>query len=118
VAFSSLRIAFAEPRDPRSQAGEPDAETTPTHSKPESRGETAMTITMTRIALALCMFSLAALPASDCVKDCQRRHQDKVKICDDLFNSTGSAYYHNTQWHRDCLDQAKTEFDNCISTCK
>ncbi len=75
-------------------------------------------MTITKIALTLCMSCLAALPASDCVKDCQRRHQDKVKICDDLFNSPGSAYYHNTQWHRDCLDQAKTEFDNCLSTCK
>jgi hypothetical protein len=71
-----------------------------------------------RIVLIAWMFCWAALPASDCTKECQRRYKDKITICDDLFNSSGSAHYHNTQWHKECLDQAKTEFDNCLSTCK
>lgn len=73
---------------------------------------------MNRILLlsALCWFGLLAAP--DCVKECQQRHRDKVKLCDDLFNSPGSAHYHDTRWHKDCLEQAKNEYDSCLSTCK
>jgi len=51
-------------------------------------------------------------------EECQRRLREKIKICDDLFNSTGSVYYHDTTWHNKCLQEAKTEFDNCLSLCK
>lgn len=54
---------------------------------------------------------------ADCVSDCQQRLRDKVQICDDLFNSPGSSYYHDTVWHNGCLANARTEFDDCLSTC-
>jgi len=52
-----------------------------------------------------------------CVKECQRRLLEKVKICNSLFNSSGSVYYHDTQWHSKCLQNAKDEYDNCLSLC-
>lgn len=48
-------------------------------------------------------------------EECKKRHRDKIEICDDLFNSTGSAHYHDTAWHKTCLSNAKTEYDNCMS---
>lgn len=51
------------------------------------------------------------------VSECQNRLREKVEICDDLFNSEGSVYYRDTVWHRECLANARTEFDNCLSLC-
>jgi len=55
---------------------------------------------------------------ASCIGECQRRLRDKVKICDDLFNSPGSVYYHNTAWHTTCLANARSEYDACIAICK
>jgi len=60
----------------------------------------------------------APISGTDCVKECQRRLKDKVAICDKIFESAGSAHYHDTDWHKTCLENARTEFDNCKSTCK
>ena len=53
-----------------------------------------------------------------CVRECQRRLRDRIEICNDLFNSKGSPYCRNTKWHNTCLLNARTEFDNCMSTCE
>ncbi len=53
----------------------------------------------------------------DCIRECQQRFRDRIEICNDLFNSPGSPYYRDTVWHRRCLEEARTEFDNCRSTC-
>lgn len=50
------------------------------------------------------------------LSECQRALRDAVGLCDSIFNSTGSAYYRNTQWHNTCLSNARTNFDNCRST--
>lgn len=54
----------------------------------------------------------------DCFSECKQRLNDKITICDDLFNSSGSAHYHNTAWHNECLSNARTEYDNCLSLCQ
>ena len=53
-----------------------------------------------------------------CIAECKQRHRDKIKICDDLVNSSGSVYYRDTVWHKQCLEEARTEFDNCLSLCQ
>jgi hypothetical protein len=68
-------------------------------------------------ALTTLIWSVS-VSGGDCIQECQRRLKDKVKICDDLFESEGSAHYHDTKWHDTCLKNAKTEFDNCKSTCQ
>ncbi len=73
---------------------------------------------MKTMIFSLVLAWLGTANSTDCVKECQQRNRDKVRICDDLFNSQGSAHYHNTEWHKDCLAQAKTEFDNCLSICQ
>ena len=54
----------------------------------------------------------------DCKADCQKRLRDKTELCDKIYNSKGSAHYHDTQWHKDCLSAAKSEFDSCLAACK
>jgi hypothetical protein len=73
---------------------------------------------MWRILLIGALLCFSTLAAPDCAKECNQRLKDKTKICDDLFNSTGSAHYHDTRWHKECLDNAKSEYDSCLSTCK
>lgn len=53
-----------------------------------------------------------------CLEECKRRNRERVEICNDLFNSPGSVYYHDTKWHKQCLENARTEYDNCKSTCE
>lgn len=53
-----------------------------------------------------------------CIAECKQRHRDKIEICDDLVNSSGSVYYRDTVWHKQCLGEARTEFDNCLSLCQ
>lgn len=71
---------------------------------------------------AIAALTFITLPASardeTCIAECKQRHRDKIEICDDLVNSSGSVYYRNTVWHRQCLQEARTEFDNCLSTCQ
>jgi hypothetical protein len=51
------------------------------------------------------------------VAECQQELRDAVAICQRLFESTGAATtYHNTQWLNQCLETARTNFDNCRST--
>jgi hypothetical protein len=51
------------------------------------------------------------------VAECQQALRDAVAICQRLFESTGAvATYHNTQWLNQCLETARTNFDNCRST--
>jgi hypothetical protein len=73
---------------------------------------------MRRTFLTGALVCFGSLAAPDCVQECQQKNRDDVKTCDKLFNSPGSVYYHDTKWHKGCLDQAKTNFDNCMSTCK
>jgi len=86
-----------------------------------------MSNSIKRICLFSAMATIAAvtfiaLPVSardeKCIAECKQRHRDKIEICDDLVNSSGSVYYRNTVWHRQCLQEARTEFDNCLSTCQ
>lgn len=55
--------------------------------------------------------------SNECVKECQQRYRDKISICDKEFRSPGSPYYQDSKWHKQCLDNAKAEFDACRSTC-
>lgn len=50
------------------------------------------------------------------IEECKQRHRDRIEICDKLVNSKGSVYYRDTIWHKQCLDNARVEFDNCMST--
>ena len=58
------------------------------------------------------------LAQATCVPECQRRLTDRTRLCQVTFESTGSAHYHNTATHRTCLENARTEFDNCRSLCR
>jgi hypothetical protein len=73
---------------------------------------------MHRLFLVSALVCFGALAAPDCSQECNQRLKDKTKICDDLFNIPGSAHYHDTEWHKDCLVKAKNDYDNCLSTCK
>jgi hypothetical protein len=73
--------------------------------------------TALRVVFAILVCSVV-VSAADCMTECNQRFKDKVAICDKLFESTGSAYYHDTAWHKTCLDNARTEFDTCKSMCK
>jgi len=54
----------------------------------------------------------------DCIKECQRIFQEKVREYQAMFESTGSVYYHDTKWLNDSLTQARNDFDNCRSSCE
>src|ERR1041384_5159163 len=75
-------------------------------------------------ALVLCSYDTrvaAHLPKAatvDCVGDCKQRLRDKTAVCNDLYESKGSAHYHDTQWHKECLANAKSEYDSCLAACK
>jgi len=72
---------------------------------------------MYRIASIVVLLSyLVAFPQT--CQECHKNYNDRVAYCDATFNSKGSVYYHDTQWHKQCLDTAKTDFDNCRSVCK
>jgi hypothetical protein len=62
--------------------------------------------------------ALVAARDEKCINECKQRHRDKIEICDDLVNSSGSVYYRDTKWHKQCLNNARVEFDNCMSTCQ
>jgi hypothetical protein len=70
-----------------------------------------------RTTVAVVLFSIAT-SAADCMQECQRKLRDDVALCDKLYESEGSVHYHNTDWHKTCLANARTNFDNCKSTCK
>jgi hypothetical protein len=73
---------------------------------------------MARIVQFVLLFCfVGTIAATECGDHCKTRLRERVKICDDLFNSSGSAVYNDTQWHNGCLAEARTEFDNCLSTC-
>jgi hypothetical protein len=48
-----------------------------------------------------------------CVQQCQQRNRDRVQICQIAFQQNN-----NLSQQRDCLAAAKSEFDNCMSTCR
>lgn len=53
-----------------------------------------------------------------CLAECKQSYLDRVSVCNDLYNMPGSATYHNTESHKTCLNNAKTNYDNCRSTCE
>jgi len=57
-------------------------------------------------------------PTPDCKAECNRDLKEATGICQALFDSTGSAHYHNTKWLQECLTTAKNNYDNCLSLCK
>lgn len=54
----------------------------------------------------------------DCIREYQGNYENKVRMYQSMFESSGSPYYHNLEWQRQVLSQAKTEFDNCMSLCQ
>lgn len=52
-----------------------------------------------------------------CVAECKRELREKVAEYRALFESEGSVHYHDTEWLSTVLANARTNFDNCLSTC-
>lgn len=57
-------------------------------------------------------------PQDPCIDECRRRLDDKVKLARKLFESTGSAHYHDTKWLNETLAAARSEYDACLAICK
>jgi len=69
------------------------------------------------VQLVLLFCFVGTIAATECSDHCKARLRERVNICDDLFSSSGSAVYRNTQWREGCLAEARTEFDNGLSGC-
>ncbi|WP_298868740.1 hypothetical protein [uncultured Gimesia sp.] len=49
------------------------------------------------------------------VAECKRGLRDKVTNARKLFNSKGSAHYHDTAWLNTVLANARNEYDACMA---
>jgi len=50
---------------------------------------------------------------SGCVKKCQEICRKRIETCDTVYPPASRS-----NEHTDCLKKAKSEFDDCMSTCK
>lgn len=57
-------------------------------------------------------------PDPECVARCQKHLEEALRVCDDLFNSPRSQHHKDQEWRRQCLEQAKTQYDICVSFCE
>ncbi len=50
---------------------------------------------------------------SECTKTCQNIYRKRIETCDTLYPPASRS-----KEHTECLKKAKSEFDDCMATCK
>ena len=55
----------------------------------------------------------SAYSNSDCTKGCQDIYRKRIATCDTVYPPASRS-----NEHTECLKKAKSEFDDCMSTCK
>jgi hypothetical protein len=72
---------------------------------------------ISRISALAILVGLAAIPLAagrgDCKDTCKSIFTRDRNICDQAYKSNNDVTK-----YRDCLDRAKTTYDNCMAACK
>ena len=58
---------------------------------------------------------LAVTPDAAREAQCQRHYQEAVRICEDLYNCPDATHYRDEAWRRQCLEQARMQYESCLS---
>jgi hypothetical protein len=67
---------------------------------------------------ALTAPGISPIKDADCVKRCQQTYDGRVRMYLAIYESHGSAHYHDLNWLNQVLAGAKSDFDACLAACQ